>query len=127
MSWTEALGFALALVMVVCSIRELHWSWPLAIASSVLYFFVFRDSLLYAEASLQIVFAVLALWGAEDLLGPRAPGFAGAIDDMRANDPALPAPQPSADTMSASSLLPSTFTVDACSVFSTFPRSGKIA
>ncbi len=63
MSWTEALGFALALVMVVCSIRELHWSWPLAIASSILYFFVFRDSLLYAEASLQIVFAVLALWG----------------------------------------------------------------
>ena len=63
MSWTEALGFVLALVMVVCSMRELHWSWPLAIASSVLYFFVFRDSLLYAEASLQIVFAVLALWG----------------------------------------------------------------
>lgn len=63
MSWTEALGFVLALVMVVCSIRELHWSWPLAIASSILYFFVFRDSLLYAEASLQIVFAVLALWG----------------------------------------------------------------
>ena len=63
MSWTEVLGFALALVMVVCSIRELHWSWPLAIVSSILYFFVFRDSLLYAEASLQIVFAVLALWG----------------------------------------------------------------
>jgi len=63
MSWTEALGFALALVMVVCAIRELHWSWPLAIASSILYFFVFRDSRLYAEASLQLVFAVLAFWG----------------------------------------------------------------
>ena len=63
MSWTEVLGFALALLMVVCSIRELHWSWPLAIASSILYFFVFKDSLLYAEAGLQIVFAVLALWG----------------------------------------------------------------
>ena len=63
MAWTEALGFALALVMVVCSIRELHWSWPLAIASSTLYFFVFRDSLLYAEAGLQIVFVMLALWG----------------------------------------------------------------
>ena len=63
MPWIEVLGFALALVMVVCSIRELHWSWPLAIASSLLYFFVFKDSLLYAEASLQIVFAVLALWG----------------------------------------------------------------
>jgi nicotinamide mononucleotide transporter len=63
MSWTEALGFALALVMVFCSIREIHWSWPLAMVSSALYFFVFRDSLLYAEAGLQIVFAVLALWG----------------------------------------------------------------
>ena len=63
MSWTEALGFALSLVMVLCSIRELHWSWPLAIVSSILYFFVFKDSLLYAEASLQLVFAVLALWG----------------------------------------------------------------
>lgn len=59
----EVAGFVLALAMVVCSIKELHWSWPLAIASSILYFFVFRDSLLYAEASLQIVFALLALWG----------------------------------------------------------------
>ena len=63
MTWTEVLGFALALVMVACSIRELHWSWPLAIISSLLYFFVFKESLLYAEASLQLVFAVLALWG----------------------------------------------------------------
>lgn len=63
MSWTEVLGFALALVSVVCAIRETSWSWPLAFTSSVLYFFVFRDSRLYAEASLQIAFAVLALWG----------------------------------------------------------------
>ena len=57
MAMTEAAGFALAVVMVWCSIRELHWSWPLAIASSALYFFVFRDSQLYGEASLQAVFA----------------------------------------------------------------------
>jgi nicotinamide mononucleotide transporter len=63
MSMTEAAGFALAVVMVVCSIKELHWSWPLAIASSVLYFFVFQDSQLYGEAALQIVFAVIGLWG----------------------------------------------------------------
>jgi nicotinamide mononucleotide transporter len=77
MSWTEALGFALALAMVLCSIRELHWSWPLAMSSSVLYFFVFRDSLLYAEAALQIAFAGLALWGWWQWLrgraGPRPP------------------------------------------------------
>ena len=82
MAWTEVLGFALALVMVVCSIRELHWSWPLAIASSMLYFFVFRDSLLYAEASLQIVFAVLALWGWWQWLR-RGPGDAPALHIAR--------------------------------------------
>jgi nicotinamide mononucleotide transporter len=63
MSTTEIAGFLLSLLMVVCSIRELHWSWPLAIISSLLYFFVFKDSLLYGEASLQLVFAALALWG----------------------------------------------------------------
>jgi nicotinamide mononucleotide transporter len=63
MSATEMAGFVLALVMVVCSIKELHWSWPLAIASSALYFFVFKNSLLYGEAGLQVVFAALALWG----------------------------------------------------------------
>jgi nicotinamide mononucleotide transporter len=63
MSATELIGFVLGLMMVLCSIRELHWSWPLAILSSLLYFFVFKDSLLYGEAGLQIVFAVLALWG----------------------------------------------------------------
>lgn len=63
MSPTETAGFVLALAMVVCNIKELHWSWPLAIASSALYFLVFKNSLLYGEAGLQIVFAALAIWG----------------------------------------------------------------
>lgn len=63
MELTEVFGFILALLMVACSIKELHWSWPLAIASSGLYFFVFKNSLLYGEAALQLVFAALALWG----------------------------------------------------------------
>jgi len=62
-SLTEAAGFALAVAMVVCSIRQWHWSWPLGMASSVLYFFVFQSSQLYGEASLQILFAALSLWG----------------------------------------------------------------
>jgi len=70
MDMTEAAGFALAVAMVWCSIRQLHWSWPLAIASSALYFFVFRDSQLYGEASLQVVFALLALWGWRQWLRP---------------------------------------------------------
>jgi nicotinamide mononucleotide transporter len=70
MEMTEAAGFALAVAMVWCSIRELHWSWPLAIASSALYFFVFRDSQLYGEAALQVVFAMLSLWGWRQWLRP---------------------------------------------------------
>ena len=62
-SATEVIGFLLGLAMVLCSIRELHWSWPLAILSALLYFFVFKDSLLYGDAGLQLVFIALALWG----------------------------------------------------------------
>ncbi len=85
MAMTEAAGFALAVVMVWCSIRELHWSWPLAIASSVMYFFVFRDSQLYGEASLQIVFALLAVWGWRQWLKqPAQPPLAVLHDDAQA-------------------------------------------
>ncbi|MBI5275736.1 MAG: nicotinamide mononucleotide transporter [Burkholderiales bacterium] len=49
--------------MVGCNIREIHWGWPLAIASSILYYFVFWDARLYGDAVLQIFFAVVALWG----------------------------------------------------------------
>lgn len=59
----EITAVALALATVFCNIREIHWGWPLAIASSVLYFEIFWDSRLYGDASLQIFFAVVALWG----------------------------------------------------------------
>jgi nicotinamide mononucleotide transporter len=41
----------------------LHWGWPLAAISSVLYFFLFWSQRLYGEAMLQVLFVVLALWG----------------------------------------------------------------
>jgi nicotinamide mononucleotide transporter len=63
MSLSEIAGFVLGLAMVVCNIKAWHWGWPLAIASSILYFFVFKDSLLYGEAGLQLVFVAIALWG----------------------------------------------------------------
>ncbi len=92
MAMTEAAGFALAVAMVWCSIREWHWSWPLAMASSALYFFVFRDSQLYGEAALQVVFAVLALWGWWQWLRP-APVIAVPRDGP-AGTPSAPAPVP---------------------------------
>jgi nicotinamide mononucleotide transporter len=62
-SWAEVMGALLGIAMVLCNIRQIHWGWPLAFASSVLYFFVFWDSKLFGDASLQIFFAIMAAWG----------------------------------------------------------------
>lgn len=77
MDWLEAVAVALALAMVLCNIREIHWAWPLAISSSLLYFVIFWRSRLYGEAWLQVFFAVVALWGwFQWLRGHRADGSA---------------------------------------------------
>ena len=62
-SWAEVIGALLGIAMVLCNIRQIHWGWPLAFASSALYFFVFWDSKLFGDASLQIFFAIMAAWG----------------------------------------------------------------
>lgn len=62
-SWLEIVAFVLAIWMVVCNMRVNPLGWPLAIASSLLYFFLFWNSKLYGDASLQIFFALVALWG----------------------------------------------------------------
>lgn len=74
-SWLEVVAAALALVMVGCNMREIHWGWPLAIVSSLLYAFVFAEARIYGDASLQVFFAVVALWGwFQWLRGRRADG-----------------------------------------------------
>ncbi len=62
-SWAELLGAVLGIAMVICNIRQIHWGWPLAFLSSLLYILVFADAKLYGEAALQIFFAITALWG----------------------------------------------------------------
>ena len=62
-SWLEIVAFVLAVVMVVLNMRVNAAAWPLAIVSSLLYFTLFWNSRLYGDASLQIFFAVVALWG----------------------------------------------------------------
>ncbi len=62
-TWVELLAFVLAVWMVICNMRVHVLAWPLAIASSLLYFILFWSGKLYGEASLQLVFASLALWG----------------------------------------------------------------
>ena len=62
-SWLELIALVLSLAMVALNMRVNPLGWPLAIVSSLLYFLVFWDSRLYGEASLQIFFAIVALWG----------------------------------------------------------------
>ncbi|XHS77284.1 nicotinamide riboside transporter PnuC [Burkholderiaceae bacterium UC74_6] len=62
-SWLEIVAFALSIVMVVLNMRVNPLAWPLAIAASVLYGWLFFDGKLYGEGSLQIVFVALACWG----------------------------------------------------------------
>jgi nicotinamide mononucleotide transporter len=62
-TWLEIVAFALAIAMVVFNIRVNPLGWPLAIASSLLYFLLFWNSRLYGDASLQVFFAAIAAWG----------------------------------------------------------------
>jgi len=62
-TWLEIVAFVLSVWMVLCNLRVDPLGWPLAIAASLLYALLFADSKLYGEASLQIFFAVVALWG----------------------------------------------------------------
>lgn len=62
-TWLEVVAFVLAVWMVLANLRVNPIGWPLAIASSLLYALLFADSKLYGEASLQLFFVVVALWG----------------------------------------------------------------
>jgi nicotinamide mononucleotide transporter len=62
-TWLEVIAFVLAVWMVVCNMRVHVLAWPLALISSLLYFLLFWSGKLYGEATLQLVFAALALWG----------------------------------------------------------------
>lgn len=62
-TWLEVIAFFLAMANVTCDVREIHWAWPLALLSSLLYAWLFAASKLYGEASVNLFFAVAAIWG----------------------------------------------------------------
>ena len=62
-TWLELVAFALALACVVCNTLEIHWGWPLAIASSGLYGWLFFASRLYGDVAVQGYFVVSSAWG----------------------------------------------------------------
>ena len=63
MTWIEIVAFVVSLWMVGCEMRVHVLAWPLAMLSSLLYALLFADSRLYGEASLQLFFVAMSLWG----------------------------------------------------------------
>jgi len=63
MTWIEIVAFVVSLWMVGCEMRVHALAWPLAMASSLMYALLFADSRLYGEASLQLFFVAMSVWG----------------------------------------------------------------
>ncbi|GLW07951.1 transporter [Microtetraspora sp. NBRC 13810] len=62
-SWAELLGFVTGVLTVWLVVRQHIWNWPISVANVVLLGLVFLTAGLYADAALQIVYVVLALYG----------------------------------------------------------------
>ena len=59
----ELISFVLSVITVVLNIRQNHWAWFFAIASSAMYGIVFFNALLYGDMGLQVVFVLVSMWG----------------------------------------------------------------
>jgi nicotinamide mononucleotide transporter len=62
-TWTELVGDLTGLACVYLVARANVWNWPLGIANTVLFFFVFLRTRLYGDALLQVVFTLLNAYG----------------------------------------------------------------
>jgi nicotinamide mononucleotide transporter len=59
----ELLAAVTGALSVWLSVRQNIWSWPTAIVNVVLYAVVFREAKLYADMGLQVVYAILSVYG----------------------------------------------------------------
>ena len=63
MSPLELVAAIVGALSVYLSVRQNIWSWPTAIVNVVLYTLVFYDAKLYADMGLQVIYAVLSIYG----------------------------------------------------------------
>jgi len=59
----EALGFVTAGWAVWLAVKQDIWNWPSGIASNIIYFVIFFQIRLFADMSLQVVFALISAYG----------------------------------------------------------------
>ena len=63
MSALELFAAVLGAISVYLSVRQNIWSWPTAIVNVVVYALVFYRAKLYADMGLQVIYAVLSVYG----------------------------------------------------------------
>lgn len=63
MTWIEILGFVTGAASVILAVRESAWNWLVGIGNNVFFFLLFWHSKLYADALLQVVYAVISVYG----------------------------------------------------------------
>ena len=59
----EILGAVLGLVYIFLSIRQNIWTWPVGLATSALYVYVFLATKFYADMALQIYYVGVSIYG----------------------------------------------------------------
>jgi nicotinamide mononucleotide transporter len=62
-SWAELFGDVTGLACVALVARQHLWNWPLGLVNNAFFFLIFWWSRLYADASLQLAFAVIGVYG----------------------------------------------------------------
>src|SRR6266516_4575419 len=62
-TWVEVLGFSTGAACVWLVVVQNIWNWPVGIANNAFFLLLFLGSGLYADASLQVAFAVLGGYG----------------------------------------------------------------
>jgi nicotinamide mononucleotide transporter len=62
-TWTEILGFVTGAASVLLAVRESAWNWPVGIANNIFFLILFWKARLYADATLQIVYIVISIFG----------------------------------------------------------------
>ncbi|MDQ2666367.1 MAG: nicotinamide riboside transporter PnuC [Gemmatimonadota bacterium] len=63
MTTLELIAALVGAISVYLSVRQNIWSWPTGIVNVVLYTLVFYDAKLYADMGLQVIYAVLSVYG----------------------------------------------------------------
>ncbi|HET7630791.1 MAG TPA: nicotinamide riboside transporter PnuC [Gemmatimonadaceae bacterium] len=63
MSWVEWIAAIAGAISVYLSARENIWSWPTAIVNVGLYIFIFKESGLYSDMGLQVVYLTISIYG----------------------------------------------------------------